>query len=122
MCSHFEPAASAVADDNKIIVAGELVKIYPADAVATDLTEWHAYLGSNSVDVLYELATPVVTEITSDEMYALPRMIRTAAAENVITVTANGETTPVTALAITYQKSIIKENDEILAAIDALGT
>lgn len=120
MCSHFAPATSALANDNKIVVAGGTIKVYPGDTVATSLTEWHAWLAANSVDVLYELAAPIITDITPGAMISLPRLTRAAVAENALTVTANGATTAVTSVTITYQKSIIKEADEILAAIDAL--
>ena len=120
-CNLFLPATSAVADDDKIVVAGALIKVYPGDTVATDLASWHTWLGTNATYILYELATPTEESITTPEITANARASRAVAPSTVLTATANALTTPVSQMAVLYQKSAIKQTDELLAAIAALA-
>ena len=112
-CSHFLPAASAAADSNKAVLVGASLKIYPADAVATDKTAWLAYLTANPVTIAYTRATPVSITPASAPLPALPQLDRVTPRTNVLTAsTGNVE--------LTYAKSPIREADDIATAIAAL--
>ncbi|MDD4280424.1 MAG: hypothetical protein PHX74_11905, partial [Candidatus Sumerlaeales bacterium] len=109
-CSHFLPATSAAADSNKVIISGTSLKIYPDDAVATDKTEWLAYLAASPVTIAYTRATPVNITPTSAPLTALPQLDRVTPRSNVLTAsTGNVE--------LTYAKSPIQESTDVAAAI-----
>lgn len=90
------------------------------------VADWKAYLAAQyaagtPVVIQYQLATPITIPITPPVIAALERLKRTEARQNVLTVTANDSTVGVQKQTVTYQKSPIRESDEIAAAIAALA-
>ena len=128
-CSHYKTAGGVPVVANSILFGINNGSIYfcpGGSSAAADIPALKAYLAAQyaagtPVVVQYKIETPVTIPITPPVIAALDRLKRTEVRQNVLTVTANDSTVGVQKQTVTYQKSPIRESDEIAAAIAALA-
>ena len=75
-------------------------------AASGDVAAWKAYLAGHPVQLCYKLAEPIVVQI---EPTAIPAL----AGQNTVSASADD-------MDLTYNKSLVREHEELLARIAAL--
>ena len=124
VCSHYKGGVWTNTNNRSYMAAGNTIIITDsrfADIETANSIFADQYAAGTPVVLQYKLVTPITIPITPPVIAALERLKRTEARQNVLTVTANDSTVGVQKQTVTYQKSPIRESDEIAAAIAALA-